>query len=297
MKTVDVTTRISIKNIAFATDLSPASYATLPFAAEFARYYGAKVWGFHVLSPYVYPVPPSLVLPTPEQDSQEAAKQLGRQLEKQLAGVPQEVVIGHGETWSALSSFIEKNNIDLVVMSTHGRTGLGKALLGSVAETVFRQCPCPVLTVGPKAASRLDHPVETKEILYATDFTPEARSAAAYAISIAQEHQAHLVLLHVIEPPIAGDLAHGGEFVSSTMQLLRDLVPPEAELWCKPEHVVEYGPTADNILKVAERRHAHLIVLGVRKPEGSLGLATHFARATAYKVVSQANCPVLTVRG
>jgi nucleotide-binding universal stress UspA family protein len=297
MKTVDVTTRISIKNLAFATDLSPASYAALPFAAEFARYYGAKVWGFHVLSPYVYPVPPSLVLPTPEQDSQEAAKQLGRQLEKYLAGVPQEVVIGHGETWSALSSFIEKNNIDLVVMSTHGRTGFGKALLGSVAETVFRQCPCPVLTVGPKAASRLDHPVETKEILYATDFTPESRSAAAYAISIAQEHQAHLVLLHVIEPPKAGDLAHGGEFVSSTMQLLRDLVPPEAELWCKPEHVVEYGPPADNILKVAERKRAHLIVLGVHKPEGSLGLATHFARATAYKVVSQANCPVLTVRG
>jgi nucleotide-binding universal stress UspA family protein len=297
MKTVDVTTRISIKNIAFATDLSPASYAALPFAAEFARYYGAKVWGFHVLSPYVYPVPPSLVLPTPEQDSQEAAKQLGRQLEKHLAGVPQEVVIGHGETWSTLSALIEKNNIDLVVMSTHGRTGLGKALLESVAETVFRQCPCPVLTVGPKAASRLDQPVETKEILYATDFTPEARSAAAYAISIAQEHQAHLVLLHVIEPPKAGDLAHGREFVSSTMQLLRDLVPPEAELWCKPEHVVEYGPPADNILKVAERKRAHLIVLGVHKPEGSLGLATHFARATAYKVVSQANCPVLTVRG
>jgi nucleotide-binding universal stress UspA family protein len=81
------------------------------------------------------------------------------------------------------------------------------------------------------------------------------------------------------------------------MQLLRDLVPPEAELWCKPEHVVEYGSPAENILKVAERRHAHLIVLGVRKPEGSLGLATHFARATAYEVVSQANCPVLTVRG
>jgi nucleotide-binding universal stress UspA family protein len=94
MKTVDVTTRISIKNIAFATDLSPASYLALPFAAEFARYYGAKVWGFHVLSPNVYPVPPSLVLPAPEQDSQEAAKQLGLQLKKQLTGVPQEVVIG-----------------------------------------------------------------------------------------------------------------------------------------------------------------------------------------------------------
>jgi nucleotide-binding universal stress UspA family protein len=297
MKTMDLKTRISIKNIAFATDLSPESYVALPWAAEFARCYGAKVWGFHVLSPNVYPVPPSLVLPTPPEDSREAAKEVGRQLAKHLAGIPQEIVIDRGETWSAFSSFIEKNNVDLVVMSTHGRTGLGKVLLGSVAETVFRQCPCPVLTVGPKAATRLDQPAETKEILYATDFTPESRAAAAYAMSIAQEHQAHLVLMHVIEPPKMGDLAHGGALVSTAMQLLRDLVPPEAELWCKPEHVVDYGPPAENILRMAEHRHAHLIVLGVRKPEGSLGLATHFARTTTYKVASQAKCPVLTVRG
>jgi nucleotide-binding universal stress UspA family protein len=297
MKTMDVKTRIDIKNIAFATDRSPESYAALPWAAEFARYYGAKVWGFHVLPPNVYPVPPSLVLPTPDEDAKEAAKELGRQLAKHLAGVPQEVVIGHGETWSTFSSFIEKNSIDLIVMSTHGRTGLGKALLGSVAEMVFRQSPCPVLTVGPKAAFRLDQPVETKEILYATDFSPESRAAAGYAISMAREHQAHLVLLHVIEPPKARDGAGGGELVSNSMQLLRDLVPPEAELWCKPEQVVEYGSPADHILNMAARRHTHLIVLGVRKPGGSLGLATHFGRATAYQVVSQAKCPVLTVRG
>jgi nucleotide-binding universal stress UspA family protein len=101
----------------------------------------------------------------------------------------------------------------------------------------------------------------------------------------------------VIEPPKTIELAHGGEFVSTTLKRLRDLVPPEAELWCKPEHVVEYGSPADNILRVAEGSHSHLIVLGVRKPDGSLGLTTHFARAIAYKVVSEGCCPVLTVRG
>jgi len=292
MKTVDVTTRISIKNIAFMTDLSPASYAALPFVKDFARFYGAKVWGF-----YAQGTVPSLVLPTTELDLGVAGKDLASRLGKDLPGIPQEVVITRGDTWIELASFIRKNHIDLVVMSTHGRSGVGKALLGSVAETVFRQCPCPVLTVGPKVTTRLDLPPETKEILYATDFTSEAKAAAAYAISLAQEHQARLVLLHVIEPPKAGELAHGGEFVSATMELLRDLVPPEAELWCKPEHIVEYGSPAESILKVADQKHAHLIVLGVRKPEGSLGLATHFARATASKVVSEAICPVLTVRG
>jgi nucleotide-binding universal stress UspA family protein len=291
VKTLGVTTRISIKNIAFTTDLSPASYAALPVVKEFARFYGAKVWGFHVQVTV-----PSVVLPTAEFDLDVASKDLGRHLAKNLAGIPQEVVVARGETWAELATFIRKNHIDLVVMSTHGRSGVGKALLGSVAETVFRQCPCPVLTVGPKAGTHLDLPAGTKEILYATDFTPEAKAAAAYAVSLAQEHQARLVLLHVIEPPKAGELAHGGEFMSATMELLRDLVPPEAELWCKPEHIVEYGSAAESILKVAAQRHAHLIVLGARKPEGSLGLVTHFARATAYKVVSQANCPVLTVR-
>jgi nucleotide-binding universal stress UspA family protein len=297
MKTIDVKTRIAIKNIAFATDLSPASYAALPFAAEFARFYGAKVWGFHVFSPKVYPVPPSLVLPASAADSREVATELAESLERSLPGIRQEVVIDYGEIWGALSAFIEKSNIDLVVIGTHGRTGLRKAVMGSVAEMVFRESLCPVLTVGPKASSRLDQPVETKEILYATDFTPASQAAAPYAISLAQEHEAHLVLLHVIEPPKRRELTHGGEFVSATMKRLRDLVPPEAELWCKPEHVVEYGSPADNILRVAEGRHSHLIVLGVRKPEGSLGLTTHFARATAYKVVSEACCPVLTVRG
>lgn len=297
MKTVDAKTRIAVKNIAFATDLSPASYAALPFAAEFARYYGAKVWGFHVISPNVYPVPPSLLAPASDEDAELAAKELAGNLEEHLAGIPQEVVIGRGDTWGTLSSFIEKNSIDLVVIGTHGRTGIGKTLLGSVAETIFRQCPCPVLTVGPKVSSHLNQATETKEILFATDFTPESQAAAGYAISIAQEHQAHLVLLHVIEPPKVGEVARPGNFVGSTAELLRDMVPPEAELWCKPESVIEYGDPAGTILRVAGQRHSHLIVLGVRKLEGRIALATHFARATAYKVVIEANCPVLTVRG
>lgn len=297
MKTIDVKTRIGIKNIAFATDLSPASYAALPFAAEIARLYGAKVWGFHVYSPKVYAIPPSLTVPAPGEVPQEVARELAGHLAQHLEGIPQEAVIAYGETWNAISSFIKENNIDLIAIGTHGRTGFGKVLLGSVAETIFRQSTCPVLTVGPKASSHRDQPVETKEILYATDFTAASRAAAPYAISLAQEHQAHLVLLHVIEPPKAGELTHGGEYVSASMQLLRDLVPPEAELWCKPEHVIDYGSPADLILKLAQQRHTHLIVLGARKPEGSLGLTTHFAHATAYKIVSQASCPVLTVRG
>jgi len=295
MKTLDVSALIRIQNIAFATDNSRESYAALPFAADFAKRYGAKIWGFHVAVPEPFASRPYRDVPTLDRGVQETGRRLQEEFEKRLGGIPNEVsVIEFGDTWTALSSFIEKNKIDLVVMGTHGRTGLGKAMLGSVAETVFRQCECPVLTVGPKVTHGLR---AVREILHATDFTPASRVAAKYAISQAQEQGAHLVLLHVIEPPKAGELAYGGEFVSNSMQLLRDLVPAEANLSYQPEELVKFGSPAEVILELARERKADLVVLGVRKPEANLGLTTHFGRATAYRVVSEAGCPVLTVRG
>ena len=135
------------------------------------------------------------------------------------------------------------------------------------------------------------------EIVYATDFSPESAAAAAHAISLAQEFQAHLTLLHVIQDEAPGDLAHPGEFVESSQRRLRNLVPPEAELWCEPRFLVVQGSPADKILEVAKQREADLIILGIHKPGGFPGADTHLPIATAHKVVSHAPCPVLTVRG
>jgi nucleotide-binding universal stress UspA family protein len=85
--------------------------------------------------------------------------------------------------------------------------------------------------------------------------------------------------------------------VQSSSQLLRKLVPTEADLWCVPEYVVEKGDPAEKILEVAARTGAELIVLGVRQPSGFPGAATHLPIATAHKVVSHSTCPVLTIRG
>jgi nucleotide-binding universal stress UspA family protein len=75
------------------------------------------------------------------------------------------------------------------------------------------------------------------------------------------------------------------------------LVPPEAEMWCELHFAVEHGPAAEKILEVAKQRKADLIVLGVRRPSGFPGAATHLPMATAHKVFTHAACPVLTVRG
>ncbi len=137
---------------------------------------------------------------------------------------------------------------------------------------------------------------EFREILYATDFSTESQGAAAYAVSLAQEFQSRLILLHVIPEQKAGDLVSAADVATSSEKLLRKLVPPEAEAWCKPEYFVERGDPAEKILEIAKLRETDLIVLGVRPEKGVPGAATHLAIATAHKVVSHATCPVLTVR-
>jgi nucleotide-binding universal stress UspA family protein len=108
--------------------------------------------------------------------------------------------------WSNLAKAIQEKKIDLIVMGTRGRSGVGKFLLGSSAEEVFRQAPCPVLTVGPHSPAKAPH--EFTRIVFATDFSPESVAALPYAVSLAQECQAHLTLLHVVAEPKGGEPVH-----------------------------------------------------------------------------------------
>jgi nucleotide-binding universal stress UspA family protein len=210
-------------------------------------------------------------------------------------GVEHEVLVEEGEVWPALASVIREKGIDLVVIGTRGRTGIKKFLLGSEAEKILRQAPCPVLTVGPQLSRHLPRGGDISEILYATDLSAESMVAAPYAISLAQEYQAHLTLLHVITPQHVGDLVAPHELMASSERLLHNMVPAEAEFWCEPDYVVEQGDPAAKILEIADHKRTDLIVLGVRRPS-VLGVAAHLPGATVHKVVTQATCPVLTVR-
>jgi nucleotide-binding universal stress UspA family protein len=91
--------------------------------------------------------------------------------------------------------------IDLMILGTHGRTGAMKLLLGSVAEEIFRRASVPVLTIGRSVRKGFHGGGQFRRVLFATDFTLEAQTAASYAISMAQENQAKLLLLHVMRDP------------------------------------------------------------------------------------------------
>jgi nucleotide-binding universal stress UspA family protein len=296
MKTATARTAIRFQNILFATDFSSAAGQAIPYVRKIAKHYDADLITLHIRPPVVNPMTP----PAAWSSDVEAAKAQNHQHREELLrafeGIRTLVVIEEGDIQSHLNAAIERNNTDLVVIGTHGRMGLGKLLLGSVAEEIFRTVSCPVLTVGPHSAASRAVVGQFREILYATDLSPESLGAAAYAVSLAQEFQSRLILLHVIPERKPGELVSAADVTAASEKLLRNLVPPEAEAWCKPEYVVERGEPADKILEFAKLRETDLIVLGVRQEEGVPGASTHLPIATAHKVVSQATCPVLTVR-
>lgn len=294
MKAAEARERIALKNILFATDFSTAADAAAPIAIQIAQRYGARVIGLHVNTFEIYTAAAPEAWASMAEASEREKKEDAQRLNEQLKKVEHEVVIGEGNIWEVISSQIKEKEIDLIVLGTRGRTGFGKTVLGSVAEEILRKAPCPVLTVGPRINLWSEEYAKMHEILYATDLATDSPAAAPYAISLAQENQAHLVLLHVMESPKAGELVDTPEVVDLKERKLEQLVSPQAGLWCDPTVIVERGHAAEKILDVAKRRHTALIVLGAKPASW---LATHFNAGIVHKIVAEATCPVLTVRG
>ena len=296
MTTLQTAQRIALKNILFATDFSEAAHQAMRLAGALAKSFGANLYAIHVQEPANYALPPEM-WQSAEAACEEELAGLRRELLREFPGVRSQVLRGEGAVWPAIASVIKQHEIDLIVLGTHGRTGLGRFILGSQAEEILRQAPCPVLTVGPNVEADGELGEKFASVLYATDFGPASEAALAFALSIAEENQARLALLHVVEHAKPGDLVRTPQLLEGSERHLVALIPEEAKLWCAPRCIVEEGVAADKILETAARVGADLIVLGAHKAHGALGGATHFAAPTLHQVLVGAKCPVLTLRG
>jgi len=299
LKSMETNVRLTLNNVLLLTDFSEPSEVAIPFAMAIAREYESKVYALHVLTPVplAYASPHSVAA---AMEGLEERAQTGMQrVDAQLVGVPHETVIVRGESvWASVEQALSECAIDLVILGTHGRTGAIKLLLGSVAEEIFRRASAPVLTIGPSVRKGVHSGGKFRRVLFATDFTKEAQSAAPYAISMAQQNQARLLILHVMRDPHFNKRSKTPEdTVANAMHQLYELFPPQAELWCRPEATVRFGNPAERILDATIEIGADLIVLGVRAAAGHLDAATHLERTIAHKVVAHATCPVLTIRG
>lgn len=298
---------VSVKNVLYATDFSPTSQAALPYATAIARKYGSTLHVAHVISDT------SLLLMTGGVDyvsfgtlyegNHALAREKVQRIASGVSGVPARSYVRHGSVWPNLCGIVAQNNIDLIVVGTHGRTGLGKIVVGSVAEDILRHSPCPVLTVGPKVCGRAKLPefdsrtktlapveLELQQILYAANLTPESFRVAALAIGVAERFEARLALLHVMENYSNLDSRPGP--IEEAVRRLQALVPKDATLAYAPEIIMEFGTAWQAIVNKSEELDADLIVLGARPT----GRTTHLPWSTVHQVVAHAKCPVLTVR-
>jgi nucleotide-binding universal stress UspA family protein len=294
MKAAARSTPTILKRILFATDYSDAAKRAQSYATSLAHRFGAKLLVVHAKEPPNYALPPESWRSADDIDAREL-QELQKSLHKSFPDLKSEFHVGEGSAWQVVEAILKNDNVDLIVLGTRGRTGFAKLVMGSQAEKILRRSLCPVLTVGPHSREISGGKNELTEVLYATDFSPESQVAASYAISISLGLGAHLSLLHVVSEPKAGELVNPEEITSSSARLLKSLITRDAEFWREPRCLVETGVAAEKILEVAERIHASLIVLGVRKSVGIPGAATHLGTGVAHKVVSAATCPVLTV--
>jgi nucleotide-binding universal stress UspA family protein len=282
---------IALKNILLATDFAVSANRAVPFALSLADHYGAKLYAAHVIpeEAYVFARPESIerILKETRDYAEYKLNQLVAPIKRR--GRSCEVLVGDGDIAKVLTEFVQKCEADLVIVGTSSRTGLGKVLLGSVAERIIREAPSPVLAVGPHVLAEASAGFQS--IVCAVDFSPESLRAADYAFALGREYQAHLTMLHVVE----GILRNSPHLaLQLTEQRLRELIPLDNDLPCEPEVIVEMGPVGKNILSVAAELSADVIVMGVRGAGAFAQRASHFG-SIAHDVVSRATCPVLTV--
>jgi nucleotide-binding universal stress UspA family protein len=179
---------IQLAKILVATDFSPESMRALDYAESLARRYDSHVYVTHVISVDAYPLAaPEVTVGMVNTQRREAENRVQEMLfSGRLRNVPHEVLIEEGALWPTLDRIIQKNEIDLVVVGTHGMGTVQKLLIGSGAEQIFRQSTRPVLTVGPAVDGGDEPKAVFKHILFATDFGPGSDCEAAYAFSLGQ---------------------------------------------------------------------------------------------------------------
>jgi len=294
MPTLQASLRITFSNILFPTDFTSASNAALLYVRALAHNFGSKIYVTHAVTPYPPVFLPMEPVPI-ELDSMwhDAEQSLTHFLDVDaLKDIKHEGILERGELWNVLDDVIHGHSVDLIVLGTHGKHGLKKLVLGSAAEQIFRKASCPVLTIGPHVQKPPADGALFKQIILATDFSAGSLRALPFALSLAEENQAHLILLHVM--PLV-PLREQEKVAAGTGERLAKLIPREAADWCRPDCVVRFEFPAEGILTLAESQQADLIVMGVHK--AAPVAASHLPWAIAYEVVCHATCPVLTVRG
>jgi nucleotide-binding universal stress UspA family protein len=299
---------IEIQRVLCPIDFSEFSRRALDHAITLARWYRARLTLLHVyhlapLAPMAPEVTPALML-TPEY-RESLLRELGRFAEPAGAdAVALELALAEGDAGTEILTRAADEGSDLIVLGSRGRTGIERFVLGSVTEKVLRKAACPVLTI-PVHDTDLPPAAQFKQILCAVDFSPCSTRAIEYALSLAQEADGCLTLLHVFEAeaamaadwretltpePVRQALVN---LEAERRECLARAVPVNLQRSCSVESIMVGGKPSREILRLADERNAGLIVLGV---QGRSAADRLVFGSTTQEVLRQASRPVLTIK-
>lgn len=282
---------INIKRILCPTDLSPYAGNAVRYALALARAHGAELILLHCIN---------------DADSDEELGLLESSLlehvnPSDLIGMRWRAVVAPADhVDEEIMARAQVERVDLIVMRSRRRPHRA-ALLGSTAESVCRSAPCPVLVMHTDEREFVNDElrVNLKRVLVAYDFSDYAELALKYGLSIAQEHQAELHLLHVLptrsvnEPEIAWYPLQGESAYHTAARRLQRVVPAEVHLWCDVKTAVSEGNPYREILNYAEKNDVDLISVGAHG--AGFGMRALFG-SNVDRVLRQAPCPVLVAR-
>jgi nucleotide-binding universal stress UspA family protein len=295
---------LQIDSILYPTDFSKCASHALPHTLHLARQYSAEIHLLHAL--VLHEADPGNAahrLPNMEELYQileeHAREQMQAAVEEHGGLKIQQAQLRGISAAATILEYAAENEIDLVVMGTHGRRGLRRLLLGSVAEEVVRLAPCPVLTVPERQDGRAVDAVE--RIVVPVDFSEHAKLALAYANHLATQYAAVLHLVHIVDEVIYPDfyppvMPSGGsiteELRDQSLERLRALLA-EVDADLSAEVHVRAGRAAPAIAKFAESEDADLIVIA---SHGLTGISHILLGSVTEQLVRRAPCPVFTVK-
>lgn len=291
---------LKIERILCPVDFSEFSEKAFDYAYSLARRYEARLFLEHVISPFeaAYPhamVPDGALVAMYGELTVNAEKRLTEMVKKYPSnGLKPDCAVQRGFVVDTILTSAEEQSADLIVMGTHGRRGWDRLMMGSVTERIVRKAQCPVLAVRQPAHDFIDpkQPQDAfhlKKILFCTDFSENSLVALEYALSLAQEYQAELTLLHVLDGFPPQNLK--AETQEAEHKLLRP-IPPEVFEWCTLKTAVRPGMAYREIIKLAQQDQTDLIVLGVL---GRNVVDLAIFGSTTHRVLQLSPCPVLAV--
>ncbi len=279
--------------ILFASEI-PANEKAFSFALAQASEFGADVILFHAYDTLV--VAASETSGIRYYDYAAAARSEISHLEPlaqraRKAGIQCEIVVRPGLAADQIVTFLREREVDRIVMGTHSPGPIGKLLVGSVAEAVLRTAKVPVCIVGPDVVDGAFRNFATRTILCAISLLESSYVVATFAAELALQHNARLILQHVIRPQQRAAVLAGSSVAQMEADLLL-LVPQELRDTVSIQTIVVPGDPTEELLYQGRAQQADLILLGA---QGASAFAAIARQGVVYKMLAHAHCPVITL--